>query len=195
MLLKYEWAGAVVQLLVALLRHFVGLTITSIQSVVYPGSAGFCGFPQSRLISWGYPEQPVFLKCNGKVVTTCFQKKKKKKKGGGPAGLSVKSCNTPRLIMPKWLQLYPYMQLKKHYLCRSLLLSLDSKFLCQRRKEIDTSSEVIQDYSDRRIVRFEDHYVIKYGLNISLIEGETMVRGKNTARSRSRNICPLFRKE
>ncbi|OWT42296.1 phosphotransferase enzyme family protein [Pochonia chlamydosporia 170] len=42
-------------------------------------------------------------------------------------------------------------------------------------EEIETSSELIQEYTGRRIVRFGDHYIIKYGLNVSLVEGENML--------------------
>lgn len=42
-------------------------------------------------------------------------------------------------------------------------------------EEIEASSEVLQEYTGRRVVRFGDHYVIKYGLNVSLTEGENMV--------------------
>ncbi|OAQ58756.2 phosphotransferase enzyme family protein [Pochonia chlamydosporia 170] len=42
-------------------------------------------------------------------------------------------------------------------------------------EEIETSSELLQEYTGRRIVRFGDHYIIKYGLNVSPVEGENML--------------------
>lgn len=42
-------------------------------------------------------------------------------------------------------------------------------------EEIEASSGDLQEYTGRRIARFGDHYVIEYGLNVSLTEGENMV--------------------
>lgn len=42
-------------------------------------------------------------------------------------------------------------------------------------EEIEATSGVLQEYTGRRIVRFGDHYIIKYGQNVSLVEGENML--------------------
>jgi len=40
---------------------------------------------------------------------------------------------------------------------------------------IITSPDVIQESTGRRIVRVGDHFLVKYGLNVTLIEGENML--------------------
>lgn len=42
-------------------------------------------------------------------------------------------------------------------------------------KAIDEFGEIIQNYTGRRIVRFMDCYIIKYGLSVSLTEGMNML--------------------
>ena len=40
---------------------------------------------------------------------------------------------------------------------------------------ITTSQDVLQESTGRRIVRIGHHFLIKYGLNVNLIEGENML--------------------
>ncbi|KAJ6444888.1 dipeptidyl aminopeptidase [Purpureocillium lavendulum] len=41
--------------------------------------------------------------------------------------------------------------------------------------DIDRLGEVLLEYSGRRVVRFGSHFVVKYGLDVSLTEGENML--------------------
>ncbi|QPG94297.1 hypothetical protein C2857_005637 [Epichloe festucae Fl1] len=45
---------------------------------------------------------------------------------------------------------------------------------------IEGSGEIIQEQSGRRVIRFSDCYVIKYGLNVSLTEGQNMLFVRET---------------
>ena len=46
--------------------------------------------------------------------------------------------------------------------------------------DIETKGEVLQNYTGRRIVRCRNCYIIKFGSNVSLIEGENMLLVRQT---------------
>lgn len=42
------------------------------------------------------------------------------------------------------------------------------------RESIELNGKILQEYTGRRIVQFGDHYIIKYGVNVSLTDGKNM---------------------
>ena len=47
-------------------------------------------------------------------------------------------------------------------------------------QDIERSGVVLQQYTGRRVMRFNDHFIVKYGLNVSLTEGENMLFVRQT---------------
>ncbi|KAM4057048.1 hypothetical protein HRG_003899 [Hirsutella rhossiliensis] len=41
--------------------------------------------------------------------------------------------------------------------------------------DIESSGKVLQEYTGRRVVLYDNYYIIKYGANVSLTEGENML--------------------
>ena len=57
---------------------------------------------------------------------------------------------------------------------------------------IAASQDVLQDYSGRRIVRIGIHFVVKYGVGVSLTEGQNMLFVKRESTIRIPNVYAVY---
>lgn len=60
---------------------------------------------------------------------------------------------------------------------------------------IASAGVVLKEYTGRRVVRFGESYIIKYGLNVSLTEGETLLFLKETQTISVPEVFALYSKE
>ncbi|KND86831.1 hypothetical protein TOPH_08505 [Tolypocladium ophioglossoides CBS 100239] len=59
-------------------------------------------------------------------------------------------------------------------------------------QDIELSGEILLEYTGRRVVRFNNYYIIKYGLNVSLTEGENMLLVREIPSSCVPEVFALF---
>ncbi|KJZ70457.1 hypothetical protein HIM_10159 [Hirsutella minnesotensis 3608] len=59
-------------------------------------------------------------------------------------------------------------------------------------QDIERSGVVLHEYTGRRVVRFSNYFVIKYGLNVSLTEGENMLFVRQTQSFPAPEVFALF---
>ena len=62
-------------------------------------------------------------------------------------------------------------------------------------EDIATSGVVLEEYTGRRVVRFGECYIIKYGLNVSLTEGENLLFIAETQSVPVPEVFALYSKE
>jgi hypothetical protein len=60
-------------------------------------------------------------------------------------------------------------------------------------KEIESATEIFSDIAGRKVVGVGDHFVVKYGIQVNLLEGETQFFLRQATTVPVPRICALFR--